>query len=68
MNRKEIHFEIDSNGNIKSTIRGIKGSTCSTIAEEFESLGRVEAQNHTNEFYESSPSHRVLLEMQKGPK
>ena len=65
MNRKEIHFEIDRNGNIKSTIKGIKGSTCSTIAAEFKHLGQVTEQEPTNEFYESGSSHRVLLDLKQ---
>ena len=41
MNRKEIHFVIDREGNIQSPVNGIKGTACGTIAEAIEKLGRV---------------------------
>jgi len=52
MNRKEIHFVIDRDGNVQSTIKGMKGSTCDTIAKEIEKLGQVVKQERTKEFYE----------------
>jgi hypothetical protein len=61
MNRREIHFEIDRDGNITSTIQGIKGSLCETVATEFKSLGKVTEQNPTNEFYEPGDRQRVVL-------
>jgi len=63
MNRKEIHFVIDREGNIQSSIKGIKGSTCSAIAEEFSDLGQVIEQQQTNEFYESGNSSKLSLDL-----
>jgi hypothetical protein len=67
MNRREIHFEIDGNGNIKSIIKGIKGSSCTSIAADLENLGQVTDQLPTNEFYESNQSHRVVLDIRRRP-
>ena len=63
MNRKEIHFVIDQGGNIQSSIKGIKGSTCSAIAEEFSDLGQVIEQHQTNEFYEPGNSSKLSLDL-----
>ena len=64
MNRKEIHFVIEPDGNITSTIKGIKGSHCSTVAAEFKGLGQVTEEKPTHEFYEPGNSHRVLLDLE----
>ena len=63
MNRKEIHFVIDREGNIQSSIKGIKGSSCSSVAEEFNDLGQVVEQQQTNEFYESCNSSKLSLDL-----
>ncbi len=63
MNRKEIHFVIEHDGSITSTIKGIKGANCRTLAAKFESLGSVTEQKYTNEYYESNHSHRVSLDI-----
>jgi len=63
MKRREIHFVIDRDGNIQTTIKGIKGSGCSVVAEEFKSLGQVMEQKQTNEFYESSHGSKIWLDL-----
>ena len=63
MKRKEIHFVIDREGNIQSSIKGIKGSSCSSIVEEFTDLGQVIEQQQTNEFYESCNSSKLSLDL-----
>ena len=63
MKRKEIHFVIAQDGNIQTTIKGIRGSGCSVIAEEFKSLGQVTEQKQTNEFYESSHGPKIWLDL-----
>lgn len=63
MKRKEIHFVIDREGNIHSTIKGVKGSGCSLIAEEFKSLGQVVGQEQTNEFFESGDGAKIWLNL-----
>jgi len=65
MKRKEIHFVIDHDGNIQSTIRGIKGSGCSTIAAEIEKLGRIVKLERTKEFYEKCNGQTNLLNLNR---
>jgi hypothetical protein len=63
MKRREIHFVIDRDGNIHSTINGVIGSSCSVIAEEFKSLGRVLKQEQTNEFFASGGGPKIRLNL-----
>jgi hypothetical protein len=63
MHRSEIHFVIDRDGNIQSTIKGIKGSGCGTIAAEIEKLGRAAWQEKTPEFHERCSGQSSLLKL-----
>ena len=63
MKRKEIHFVIDRAGNIQSTIKGIKGSACSLIAEKFKDLGQVIEKQQTNEYFESVGGIELSLDL-----
>jgi hypothetical protein len=65
MNRKEIHFVIERDGSITSTVKGIKGSLCRTVAAEFSTLGQVTEQNPTNEYYECGSRQRILLDLKQ---
>jgi hypothetical protein len=67
MKRKEIHFVIDREGNIHSTVKGVKGSSCSLVAGEFKGLGQVVGQEQTNEFYESGDGAKIWLDLQRKP-
>jgi len=67
MQRREIHFVIDREGNIHSTVKGVKGSGCSLVAEEFKSLGQVVGQEQTNEFYEPGDWTKIWLNLQRKP-
>ena len=63
MKREEIHFLIDREGNVQSTIKGVKGSACSSLAAEFEDLGQVIGQQPTNEFFETGNSSILQLSL-----
>jgi hypothetical protein len=63
MNRTEIHFVIDRDGNIESTIKGMKGSGCSTVAAEIENLGRVVKHERTKAFYERCEQESNVLHL-----
>ena len=65
MNRKEIHFVIDREGNIQSTINGVKGTACSGITAEIEKLGRVVKQERTEEFYEGCIGQSNVLNLNR---
>jgi hypothetical protein len=56
MNRKEIHFVVERNGTITSTIKGVKGRACSDIAEAIKSLGSVLKQGRTEEYFSHAQS------------
>jgi hypothetical protein len=63
MDRKEIHFVIDREGTIQSTINGVKGSACSSIAAEIEKLGHVVKQERTKAYYERCDETKNLLKL-----
>ena len=61
MQRKEIHFIIDSQGNIASTIKGIKGASCTAVADEIKNLGRVLQEKRTDEYFVKEKTSRVVI-------
>jgi hypothetical protein len=63
MKRAEIHFVIDREGTIHSTVKRVKGAGCSVIAEKFKSLGQVTAQEQTNEFFASGSDSKIRLNL-----
>jgi hypothetical protein len=65
MNRKEIHFVIDRQGNIQSTIKGIKGAACRSISKEFRELGQVIEQQPTDEFYQIWNGSELQLDLKQ---
>jgi hypothetical protein len=48
----EIHFIIDGQGNIQSTVKGVKGNGCKALTEEIKKLGHVVGESSTGEFFE----------------
>lgn len=52
MQRMEIHFIIDGQGNIQSTVKGVKGNGCKALAEEIKELGHAVDESPTGEFFE----------------
>ncbi len=52
MKKKEIHFIIDTSGQITSTVKGIKGSSCSSVTDAFKTLGEVVSKERTSEYFE----------------
>jgi hypothetical protein len=61
MQRKEISFIIDSEGNIASTIKGIKGASCAGVADEIKSLGKVMQEKRTEEYFVKEKTCRVVI-------
>ena len=61
MQRKEIHFLIDSEGNIASTIKGIKGGSCADVADEIKRIGKVLQEKRTDEYFVKEKTTRVLV-------
>jgi len=54
MQRKEIVFTIGKKGKITSTIKGIKGSGCSTYVEKLKCMGNITGELRTDEYYEGN--------------
>jgi hypothetical protein len=54
MQRMEIHFIIDGQGNIQSVVKGIKGNGCKTLTEEIKKLGHAVGESPTGEFFEGN--------------
>jgi hypothetical protein len=61
MQRKEIHIIIDGEGNIASTIKGIKGASCASIAEEIKELGDVLQEKRTDEYFAKQKTTSVFI-------
>lgn len=62
MNREEIDIAILPDGRIEYTIRGVKGSTCEDISRLLEELGKVEATERTDEYYEDGTDVTISVE------
>ncbi len=52
MQRMEMHFIIDSHGNIQSVVKGVKGNGCKVLMEEIKKLGQAVNESPTGEFFE----------------
>ena len=61
MQRKEIYFIIDNEGNIASTIKGIKGASCADVADEIKNLGEVLQEDRTDEYFVKEKTTSVVI-------
>lgn len=52
MLRMELHFIIDSHGNIQSIVKGVKGNRCKALMEEIKELGHAVSESPTGEFFD----------------
>lgn len=59
MQRTELHFIIDSQGNIQSVVKGVKGGGCRVLVEEIEKLGHKVLESPTGEFFENEEKSMV---------
>jgi hypothetical protein len=53
MQRTELHFIIDQEGNIQSVVKGLKGDGCRVLIENIKKLGQIVRESPTGEFFES---------------
>ncbi len=51
MQRTELHFIIDIQGNIQSAVKGVKGAGCNVLIEDIKKLGKVTQESPTSEFF-----------------
>lgn len=49
---EEIHIRINSEGDIKSHVQGVKGKHCVDLLKDLENIGHVTDSQTTSEFYE----------------
>lgn len=59
MQRTELHFTIDAEGNIYSVVKGAKGGGCKLLIEEVKKLGQPIHESPTGEFFESEQTVRI---------
>jgi hypothetical protein len=50
--KHDIEISILPDGRVEYTVKGIKGHTCQDIAELLKTLGQVEHEENTSEYYE----------------
>jgi hypothetical protein len=61
MQRTELHFIIDSEGNIQSVVKGVKGNGCKILIEDIKKLGQTVHESSTGEFYEKEQNQSRIL-------
>ena len=66
MKRMEIHFIIDGQGNIQTTVKGVKGNGCKAIAEEIKKLGHAVGESPTGEYFEGK--EKAVIHIVEGKK
>ncbi len=62
MNRKEIYFIIDREGNIQSTFKGIKGTSCSLLAEQMKTMGHIINETKTDEYFQKASENLLITD------
>lgn len=64
LSKRDIVFDIDSDGNITITVEGVKGKDCTELTRELEeSLGVVLDRTHTSEYYQDEASDRLTIKL-----
>lgn len=53
MQSTELEFIIDTQGNVKTSVKGVQGPGCSEIAENLSDLGTVTRCEKTGDFYKT---------------
>ena len=58
---EKVRFIIDTDGNIKMEVFGIKGTGCDQVIKQFQSLGTIKTNKAKLEYYEQSQPHSPQL-------
>ena len=61
MTHEDIEIKILPDGSIEYTIKGVKGSACESISELLESLGEVDQEERTSEYYDVAGDATVTV-------
>ncbi len=59
MQKQEIEIQINPDGTLEYTIKGVKGGACASISALLEQLGKIEQEERTGEYYEQDVSTHV---------
>ena len=62
MQKQEIEIKILPDGRVEYTIKGAKGGACESISALLEQLGKIEAAEHTGEYYEQGNDAQVTIQ------
>lgn len=65
MQRMELHFIIDSHGNIQSVVKGVKGNGCRALMEQIKKLGQAVSESSTGEFFEGKDNAMIHVTERK---
>jgi hypothetical protein len=65
MQRTELQFIIDQEGNIQSIVKGVKGNGCRILVEDIKKLGQPVRESPTGEFFESEHNIFVRNDLRK---
>jgi len=69
MDEQEVEIEITAEGKVIVRTKGIKGAQCVDVAALFASfIGKIESQQKTEEYYESSEvlKHNIDVHRRQG--
>ena len=61
MAREEIEIEIQPDGTVEYTIKGVKGNSCESISQLLEQLGHVETEERTSEYYDLDDESSISI-------
>ncbi|MFH0795842.1 MAG: DUF2997 domain-containing protein [Candidatus Omnitrophota bacterium] len=64
--KEELEIEIDSSGEVRVHIKGVKGKNCLQYAKLLEkALGEIKGQELTSEYYEPEPPVKIIEPIQE---
>lgn len=58
--KHELEIQITAQGKVEVIVKGAKGKRCMDYVQVFNSIGKVENQQPTSEYYEPEPAVRVV--------
>jgi hypothetical protein len=58
--KHSIFIEIDESGKVQATVQGVTGQACSNISKFLDSLGTVQEDRHTDDYWKK-PKQSVSI-------
>lgn len=62
--KHELEIEINAKGKVEVMVKGAKGKRCLDYVQLFSSIGKVEDQQTTSEYYEPDPTVHITDQTQ----